>query len=105
MREIARILADHAGPLGFRVPTRRLPSFLLRLVARWDKAVRLIVPELGLRQDCSDAKARELLGWTPRSAERMVIDMADSMIGLGVVTPQRRLRRHALTNVTPGARA
>src|SRR5262249_46962631 len=103
--EIARILADHAGPLGFRVPTRRLPSFLLRLVARWDKAVRLIVPELGLRQDCSDARARDVLGWQPRSVERMVIDMADSMIRLGVVAPRRRPRRQALTNATPATRA
>jgi dihydroflavonol-4-reductase len=33
-----------------------------------------------------DAKAREVLGWTPRSKEDAVVATAESLIRLGLVT-------------------
>lgn len=85
MREVARILSEHFGPRGYKVPTRALPSFLLRLVGLWDKTVAMTVGELGKRQDVSSERARKVLGWEPRSVERMVIDMAESMIRVGAI--------------------
>ncbi len=85
MTEIARILAAHFGPRGFKVPTRRLPGWLLRVVALWDPAAALTVRELGLRQDVSSEKARAVLGWRSRSVERMAVDMGESMIRCGAV--------------------
>lgn len=85
MLDIARILKDRFGDRGFRVPTRRIPGWLLRLVATWDRTARLAVQELGKRQDLSTQKAREVLGFSPRSLEDMVVAMAETMIERGVV--------------------
>jgi len=87
MTEIAAMLARHYGPRGFRVPTRRLPSFLIRVMALWNASAALTAGELGKRQDVSSKLARDLLGFAARSTEEMVVAMADSMIAHGVVTP------------------
>jgi nucleoside-diphosphate-sugar epimerase len=88
MTEVASILARHYAPRGFRVPTRRLPSFLIRAMALWDATAALTASELGKRQDVSSQRARELLGWKPRSVEEMTVAMAQSMIAHGVVAPR-----------------
>lgn len=85
MLDIARILKDRFGDRGFRVPTRKIPGWLLKLVATWDKTARLAVPELGKRQNVSTQKARQVLGFAPRSLEEMVVAMGESMIERGVV--------------------
>lgn len=82
--EIADILDDHLRDRGYRIPTRKLPGFVLRLASLFDKTTRLVVPEIGLRMDVSSERARRILGWQPRSLETMVKDMADSMIEFGV---------------------
>ncbi len=84
MLDVARILAARYAARGYRVPTRRIPGWLMKLVALWDKTARLAVQELGLRQDLSSARAREVLGWKPHSLEQMVTAMADTMIEHGV---------------------
>ncbi len=85
LRSVARILHEHYGARGYRVPLRRMPSWVLRLVALWDRTVRLAVQDLGKRQDVSSVRARELLGFAPRSLEEMVTATADSMIAMGLV--------------------
>ncbi|MEZ4398491.1 MAG: aldehyde reductase [Kofleriaceae bacterium] len=85
MRAIADILARRFGDRGYRIPRRRVPGWVLRLVSRWDKTAALAVQELGKRQDLSTARARAVLGWRPRTVETMVVDMAESMIAHRVV--------------------
>lgn len=85
MERVARILAAHFGPRGFRIPTGRLPGWLLRVVALWDAGAALTVGELGRRQDVTSERARAVLGWRPRPIERMVVDMGESMIACGAV--------------------
>jgi nucleoside-diphosphate-sugar epimerase len=88
--QIAQILAHHFGPKGFKVVTRSVPNFVLKIVSLWDKTAGMAVPELGKRQDVSSDRARKVLGWKPRDLETMVVDMAESMIELGVVSARRR---------------
>jgi nucleoside-diphosphate-sugar epimerase len=85
MLDIARILKERFGDRGFRVPTRKIPGWLLRLVATWDQTARLAAQELGKRQDLSNQKARQVLGFAPHSLEEMVVAMGESMIERGVV--------------------
>jgi|JI10StandDraft_1071094.scaffolds.fasta_scaffold96592_1 dihydroflavonol-4-reductase len=85
MRDIAAILDRTFRPRGYRVPTRKVPGWVLRLVSTWDKTARLAVQELGKRQDLSNQRAREVLGWRPRSLEDMVVAMGESMIAHQVV--------------------
>jgi nucleoside-diphosphate-sugar epimerase len=88
--QIAQILAHHFGPKGFKVVTRSVPNFVLKIVSLWDKTAGMAVPELGKRQDVSSDRARKVLGWKPRDLETMVVDIAESMIELGVVSARRR---------------
>ncbi|HOP20138.1 MAG TPA: hypothetical protein PK585_08655, partial [Amphiplicatus sp.] len=58
-------------------------SALLRTVG--DPAVRQIVPELGLRKNATNEKARRLLGWNPRSNEESIAATAESLVRLGLL--------------------
>ncbi len=81
--EIAAILKQNLGKAAAKVPTREIPNVVVRLVALFDPAVRLILPELGKRKTGSNRKAREVLGWTPRSREAAIVATAESLLSLG----------------------
>ncbi|HRC57809.1 MAG TPA: hypothetical protein PKU97_17860 [Kofleriaceae bacterium] len=85
MLDVATILADKYAARGYRVPTGKIPGWLMKVVSLWDKTARLAVQELGLRQDLSTKQTRELLDWKPRPLAEMVTAMADSMIAHRVV--------------------
>jgi nucleoside-diphosphate-sugar epimerase len=85
MLEVAKILDARYRAKGYKIPTGKLPGFLMKAVAIFDKTARLAVQELGKRQDVDNSRIRQRLGWRPRSLETMVVDMADSMIAHGVV--------------------
>lgn len=85
IRDVALILAERYKSRGYRVPTRKLPGFLLRVSALFDKTLRMVVPDLNRKENISNARAQEVLGWRPRPLEDMVVAMADSMIEYGVV--------------------
>jgi nucleoside-diphosphate-sugar epimerase len=78
--EIAGILKKNLGAAAKKVPTRELPDWLLRLVALFDPAVRLVLPELGKKKNGSNAKAMRVLGWKPRSAEESILATAESLL-------------------------
>jgi len=83
--DIAQILNKHFASRGYKIPTRKLPDFLIRLVALFDKTVRSRVNNLGERSDISNAHIKKILNWQPRSLEEMVVAMGESMIEHGVV--------------------
>jgi len=83
--ELARLLKARLGPAAARTPERQLPDWMVRLVGLMDPAVRSIIPELGKANEASNAKARSLLGWTPRSNEAAILSTAESLIRLGLV--------------------
>lgn len=85
MAEIARALKDGMGDAGRKVPTRELPSWLVRLAALRDPALKLLTPELGRRKTASSAKAQRLLGWKPRSAAEALVASGKSLVELGLV--------------------
>ncbi|MDQ1080263.1 NAD-dependent epimerase/dehydratase family protein [Pseudoroseomonas cervicalis] len=74
MAEIAALLRAHLGPQAARVPTRRLPDWLVRIAALRDRSVGFIVPLLGRQHVFSAAKARRDLGWVPRPAAETILD-------------------------------
>src|SRR6201996_4441652 len=47
MRQIAQMLKEGLGDLARKVPTRSLPSWLMRMVGLFDPQVKGILPELG----------------------------------------------------------
>ena len=84
MRDIALVLRGEFGPRGYRVPTMQLPNLLIRLVAKFDKAIGLIVPELGRPTNVSSKRAEQLLDYQHRSLHEMVVSTADSLIENGL---------------------
>jgi len=85
IQEIALVLKGRMGNAGRRVPTRLLPDWVVRLVAMFDKSVGLIVPELGKFKNGTNAKAKRVLGWAPRSNEEALIATAESLMPLGLL--------------------
>jgi nucleoside-diphosphate-sugar epimerase len=83
--EMAKMLKADLGPAARRVPTTELPDWLLRLLAIINPEVRQLLPELGKRKNASNAKARTVLGWTPRSSEESILATAQSLIALGLL--------------------
>lgn len=83
--EIADTLRRELGPAAAKVPTRRIPGFVIQLLAMVDPEVRSVAKDVGKRRENTSAKARERLGWAPRSPEESVVDCARSLIAEGVV--------------------
>jgi nucleoside-diphosphate-sugar epimerase len=85
MADLAAILRAQLGPAAAKVPTRKVPDLMLRIVGLFDKELASVVPSLGHKHDNSSAKAQNLLGWKPRPLEETVLDCARSLIAEGVV--------------------
>ena len=83
--EIAQVLMQGGGDAGPKVPTRPLPSWLMRLVAVFDREVKAVAPELGKHKNASNEKARRLLGWAPRSPGDAILATARSLLELGLL--------------------
>lgn len=85
MSEVAEILRDRLGPAAAKVPTRKVPNFVVRAMARFDPGLRTVVGDLGKRRLMSSEKARTRLGWSPRPIEETVVDTAESLMRVGAV--------------------
>jgi dihydroflavonol-4-reductase len=86
LSDVARILRERLGSDADRVPTRRVPNFMVRAAARFDPELRQIVGGLGKRSEFSNEKARTQLGWSPRPIEDTIVECAQSLLRLGVVS-------------------
>ena len=82
---IAETLRRELGPQARKVPTREIPGFVVQAMALVDAEVRSIAKDVGKRRENTSAKARERLGWSPRTPEESVVDCARSLIAEGVV--------------------
>jgi dihydroflavonol-4-reductase len=80
MRDIAQILKERLGADARRVPTRRLPDWVVRMAGRFDDEVHDLVPLLGQRRSASSAKAERLLGWSARPWADAVTASAESLL-------------------------
>jgi nucleoside-diphosphate-sugar epimerase len=80
--EIGAVLRERMGDDAKKVPTRVLPDWLVRLVSRFDSSVKPIVSELGKVKQASNAKAKRMLGWAPRSNEEAIVATAESLLRL-----------------------
>lgn len=87
LHEMAKVLRAGLGPAARRVPRLQLPDVMVRLAALALPMARLAVPRLGIRRDAANAKARDMLGWSPRPAEEAILATAESLIRLGLVKP------------------
>jgi dihydroflavonol-4-reductase len=79
MSEVAAVLRERLGESAAKVPTRRVPNLLVRVMARFDPGVRSIVGQLGRQTSLSSEKAKTRLGWSPRPLEDTIADCGESI--------------------------
>jgi nucleoside-diphosphate-sugar epimerase len=100
--EIAQVLRRNLGAAARRVPSRQVPSWLLRIAALGLPLVRQILPELDKVKNATNEKARRVLGWSPRSNEECIMACAESLMRHGLLKDGKQ---HAATQSSDRDRA
>ncbi|KAJ1555727.1 hypothetical protein HK405_013991 [Cladochytrium tenue] len=72
-----------------RIWTSDLPDVVVRGAALVMPLLTGVVSELGKRHDVTSAKARELLGWKPRSNEEALVATAECLIARNLVDKKK----------------
>jgi nucleoside-diphosphate-sugar epimerase len=85
MADLAALLKARLGADAAKVPTRKVPDFVLRIAALFDKDLGSVTGGLGRKHDFTSAKAQDLLGWRPRPMADTVVDCARSLVAAGLV--------------------
>jgi len=85
MKDIGAIIKAELGEAARRVPTRSMPSVVVRIVARFRKELRPFVRDLGYAKQTSNEKARRMLGWNPKTPRVAIVDAAKSMLRSGLL--------------------
>ncbi|NVE94303.1 NAD-dependent epimerase/dehydratase family protein [Altererythrobacter lutimaris] len=86
MLEIAEILkarlpAEHTR----KVPTKRMPNWMVGILSIFNSGVRSIKSELGKRRNVDASHAEKRLGWKTRDEAESIVDCAKSLIEVGAV--------------------
>jgi dihydroflavonol-4-reductase len=98
MQDLAKILAEEFNSQGFRVPTGRLPYWLMWAIARFDSTTRLALDFVGRRELVSADKAVRELGWSMRPAAESIVDTGRSLVEFNM------LRRSPAGRLAPARR-
>jgi nucleoside-diphosphate-sugar epimerase len=81
--DVAEILRAQLGEDARKVPRRRVPNVVVRVLALFDPEIRSVVDELGQKTTYSIENARRRVGWSPRPIEQTIVDCARSLLGQG----------------------
>ena len=84
--EIAKVLKERLGDKAKKVPTRKLPDWVVRLVGLFDSEVRGQLFELGKVRRPSSAKAEKDFGWSSRPWEETIVDTVTSLEVVGALS-------------------
>ncbi|WP_372783690.1 NAD-dependent epimerase/dehydratase family protein [Phenylobacterium sp.] len=85
MADLATLLRERLGSDAAKVPTRKVPDFVIRIAGLFDKDLGSVTPGLGHKHDYSSEKAQRMLGWKPRPLDETILDCARSLIAIGAV--------------------
>jgi nucleoside-diphosphate-sugar epimerase len=80
MEDIARTLRASLGARAAKVPARRLPNFIVRLLLPFMPQLRALAPLLGREFALTSQKARSVLGFSPRPGATTIRDCAESLV-------------------------
>lgn len=85
MIDVANILTANLGDKAKKVPTRKMPDWLLKLFALVRPELKQLVAELGNIRGGDSRHAMQTLGWTMRTPEEAILATAHSLIERGIV--------------------
>ena len=80
MQDTARALRSKLGNRAAKVPTHRLPNFIVRLLLPFMPHLKALAPLLGRKFPLTSEKARRMLGFSPRPAATTIVDCAESLL-------------------------
>ena len=82
-KEIAKLLKEN----GFKkAPSVSVPVWLAKFLANFNKELKITVPFMGkVRSVSKSTKAKDILGWNPRSAEESILDIANQIKEMGLI--------------------
>ncbi|HEY0450428.1 aldehyde reductase [Actinophytocola sp.] len=84
--EMAAILAEEFNPRGHRVPTGRLPYWLMWTLARFDRTMRIGLEFANRPENVTAEKAVRDLGWRQRPVRDSLVDTAESLLAHGLAS-------------------
>ena len=64
----------------YKIPSREIPNWLMKMLARFNPSIRAVLPNLGIIINSSNQKAKDILDWKPRNREETIIETAKSLI-------------------------
>lgn len=79
MEDMAGMLREHMGDDARKVPTRNMPTPVLKLMALFSRDIRQIAGEVGKKKVVSGQHAKDLLGWTTLPSDQTVLDTGRSL--------------------------
>ena len=85
MIEVADILKANLGEKARKVPTRKMPDWVLKLFAILRPELKQLVNELGNVRGGDSSHAEKTLGWTIRPVQESILATANSLIERGIV--------------------
>ena len=85
VKDIADLLHKQYAGRGYKINRFQFPSFMVRVIALFDKKVSRVIDALDWDYELSNEKAKCILKWTPRSNEEAILSMAESLIEQGFV--------------------
>jgi nucleoside-diphosphate-sugar epimerase len=85
LSEIAATIRGALGEAASRVPTRVVPSLVVRVGGLFSPVMRATAADLGYSKRTSNEKARRVLDWTARPAREAIVAAAESMVAKGLV--------------------
>lgn len=85
MIEVAELLRANLGEQARKVPKRKMPDWLLKLLALMRPELKQLVAELGNVRGGDSRHAMQTLDWTMRPPEEAILATAHSLIERGIV--------------------
>jgi dihydroflavonol-4-reductase len=84
-KEIAQFVLEAQPSYNKKVKPKELPNWFMKIFALFEKSTRMIIPELGFKAIVSNEKAKQQLGFAPRSAKEAVIATANALVEMKLV--------------------
>lgn len=83
MNDVAKILRDEFPKR--KIPRKELPNFAVRLLSNFDRSLKPVLLELGIKRNLEGTKAIRELQWNPVSTKEAVISCAKSIFELRII--------------------
>jgi nucleoside-diphosphate-sugar epimerase len=85
IEEMAQVVRERAPELSGKVPKRKMPDWVVKLLAPFVPTMKQVRGELGNVRDVSGKHTEEVLGYTYISAEQTLEDTVRSLVDQGIV--------------------